>query len=98
MAARIAVGEGHDISRFIREQCEWDYQSLITLAAGDGPANQTLAKQLEDSIVRDARQVRPRIDAKQCVRIRIVQFVDPQIASREDGGRSGKCHELWAAR
>ena len=54
MAAEIPVGEGHDIYRLVGQKGERDDKTLVALAAGDGAADETLTKKLQDSIVRGA--------------------------------------------
>ena len=80
VAAGITMRERHDVVRFVSQQRQRDDQAFVALAAGDGPANQPLAKQLQDAIVRDAHEVHPGVDSKECIRGRLVELCNAQVA------------------
>jgi hypothetical protein len=88
VAARIAVSEGDDVIRFVGEQRERNDETFVALSAGDGASNQSLSKQLEDSIVRGAHQVHPGINPEKCVCRRMVELFNTQVACLENRGRN----------
>ena len=92
VAAEVAVGEADDVDRLVGEERQGDDHPLVALAAGDGALDQALAEEVEDAVVRGARELHPGVDLQQGSRRVLVQVRGAQVARCEDGGSFGECH------
>ena len=93
VTAEATVSERNDVGGLVGEEGERDDETLVSLAAGDGAANQALAKQFEDAVVAGARELHPSVDAKEGGGGMRLEFRSVQGA-REEGGRKREVHEL----
>ena len=93
VTAEATVSERNDVGGLVGEEGEGDDETLVALAAGDGAANQALAKKFEDAVVASARELHPSVDAEEGgggmgLELRSVH------GAREEGGRKREGHEL----
>src|SRR5690606_30844429 len=92
--AEIAVGERNRVDGFVGEENEGNDECLVALAAGDGALDQALAEEVEDAVVAGAGEVHPRVETQEGVGRGGVELGDVEITLGENGGRSGKSHDL----
>ena len=95
VAAEAAVGETDHVDGLVGEQGERHDEGLVTLAAGDGAANQSLAEKIENAVVASAGELHPGVGAQQA--LRPVQFRSAQIAALETARGRGEVHRSESA-
>jgi len=78
--AEAAVGEGDHVQRLVREEREGDDHPLVALAARHRPADQPLAKELEDPVVGDPGELHPGVDPQEGLVRPLVQVRRAQVA------------------
>src|SRR5687768_349176 len=67
MSTGITVRERGHVVRLVGEQSQRGDETFMALTAGDGAANEALAEELEDPVVRCTHQMHPGINADERV-------------------------------
>ena len=98
MPAEAAMGKRDDVDRLVGEEGQRDDEGLVALAAGDGAADEALAKEIEDAVVGHPGEMHPGVDAQQGFSRGTLEVGAAQIAGRQNRGRRRKVHELGGGR
>jgi hypothetical protein len=92
VAAQTAVGKRDHIHGLVGEEDEGHDEALVALAAGHRAFDETLAEEVENAVVGDARHLHPGVNAQQGTGGIFLEIRRAQIARSENRGRIRKRH------